>query len=138
MERRGDGETNVILEPSDRTVLLKLDRPLMQRVVDNLLKNALIHGRPATGPVRVRVQHGNNCSELTITDSGPGISEHDLPHLMEPFYQADKSRSGENAGFGLGLSLCKTIVEAHGGELILTSQLGRGTEALVRLPCEIM
>jgi signal transduction histidine kinase len=76
------------------------------------------------------VRHDIGCIELTVTDSGPGISLHDLPHLTEPFYQVDKSRSGKNAGFGLGLSLCKTIVEAHGGELILTSQLGLGTEVL--------
>jgi two-component system, OmpR family, sensor histidine kinase CpxA len=136
IKQRGDGAADVILDPTDKPVVARIDRPLFIRVVDNLIKNSLIHGRPAPSPVRVQVQHGNGCIELTVTDSGPGISEHDLPHLMEPFYQADKSRSSENIGFGLGLSLCKTIVEAHGGELILTSHLGWGTEALVRLPCE--
>ncbi len=136
IKQRGDGAADVILDPADKPVVARIDRRLFFRVVDNLIKNGLIHGRPASGPVRVRVQHGDGCFELIVTDSGPGISERDLPHLMEPFYQADKSRSGENAGFGLGLSLCKTIVEAHGGKLLLTSHLGRGTEVLVRLSCE--
>jgi len=136
IKQRGDGAADLILAPADKAVVARIDRRLFKRVVDNLIKNALIHGQPAPSPVKVRVQHGNDCIELTVTDSGPGISEHDLSHLIEPFYQTDKSRSGENVGFGLGLSLCKTIVEAHGGELILTSHLGRGTEVLVRLPCE--
>jgi signal transduction histidine kinase len=135
IKQRGDREVDVILVPADKGVMARIDRRLFFRVVDNLIKNALLHGRPAPGPVRVQVKNSNGYIELTVADSGPGISEHDLPHLMEPFYQADKSRSGEKAGFGLGLSLCKTIVEAHGGELILSSYLGRGTEVLVRLPC---
>ncbi|MFH0780645.1 MAG: HAMP domain-containing sensor histidine kinase [Pseudomonadota bacterium] len=133
--RQGDRASEIILEPPDKPILSRVDRRLFSRVVENLLKNGLIHGQPATGPVRVRVRHDLGCIELTVTDSGPGISLDDLSHLTEPFYQVDKSRSGKNAGFGLGLSLCKTIVEAHGGELILTSQLGLGTEVLVRLSC---
>jgi signal transduction histidine kinase len=136
IKQRGEGAAEVILVPTDTPVPARLDRRLFFRVVDNLLKNALIHGRPATEPVRVRTEYRNGCAELTITDSGPGIAEHELPHLMEPFYQVDKSRSGENAGFGLGLSLCKTIVLAHGGEIFLTSRPGQGTEVLVRLPAE--
>ncbi|MBU1567548.1 MAG: HAMP domain-containing histidine kinase [Proteobacteria bacterium] len=135
IKRQGDRMPDIVLDQSEQPALVKVDRRLFTRVVENLLKNALIHGRPAAGPVKVLVKPGNKCIELIVADSGPGISEHDLPHLMEPFYQADKSRSGENIGFGLGLSLCKTIVEAHGGDLILTSHLGRGTEVLVRLPC---
>lgn len=134
IQQQGDSIVDVILEPPENTSICRIDSRLFSRVVDNLLKNALIHGRPAAGPVQVRVRQSNGCIELTITDRGPGISEQDLPHIMEPFYQTDKSRSRENGGFGLGLSLCKTIVKAHGGELILTGKLGQGTEALVRLP----
>lgn len=136
IRRLGDRASAVILLPPDKPTVFRMDRRLFARVVENLLKNALIHGQPATGPVRVHVKYTNDCIELRVTDSGPGIGEDDLPHLTEPFYQADKSRSGENAGFGLGLSLCKTIVEAHGGELILNSHPGLGTEVLVRLFCK--
>lgn len=134
IERQGEWVADIVLEGPAQPVMVSIDRHLFTRVVDNLLVNALIHGQPATGPVRVRVAQGEGSIELTIADSGPGISEEDLPHLMEPFYQADKSRNRESSGFGLGLSLCKTIVAAHGGELILTSRLGQGTTALVRLP----
>lgn len=134
VKRQGEWAANIVLQGPDQPVMARIDRHLFTRVVDNLLINGLVHGQPATGPVTVRVAESNSTIELTVTDSGPGISEEDLPHLMEPFYRADKSRSREGSGFGLGLSLCKTIVAAHGGELVLTSRLGRGTTALVRLP----
>lgn len=132
--RQEEPAKNVVLEKPAHPISAGIDRRLFTRVVDNLLTNALLHGQPATAPIRIGLAQGNGYVELTITDSGPGIREQDLPHLMEPFYQADKSRSREKAGFGLGLSLCKTIVAAHGGELILTSRPGQGTTALVRLP----
>ncbi len=134
IERQGEWAADVVLEGPAQPVMARIDRHLFTRVVDNLLINALVHGQPASDPVIVRVAQGNSAAELTVTDSGPGISEEDLPHLMEPFYQTDKSRNRDSSGFGLGLSLCKTIVAAHGGELILASRLGRGTQALVRLP----
>ena len=134
IDRQGTRAKEVELAGPPEPVTVKLDRHLFARVIDNLLINALTHGQPAEGPVKVRVAEKNGSVLLSVTDSGPGIAEQDLPHLMEPFYRADKSRSREKSGFGLGLSLCRTIVEAHGGVLVLTSRLGQGTEALVRLP----
>ncbi|MDP3480538.1 MAG: HAMP domain-containing sensor histidine kinase [Desulfoprunum sp.] len=133
IKRRGEEAAEVVLEVPEHPVMARIDRRLFARVTDNLLANALVHGLPAVGPVRVRIEQGTCGIEFSVVDSGPGIGEEDLPHVMEPFYQADKSRSRENNGYGLGLCLCKTIVEAHGGELILSSQRGRGTTALVRL-----
>ena len=134
IDRQGIRAQEVELAGPPEPVVVRLDRHLFTRVIDNLLVNALTHGQPAEGPVRVRVAEENDSILLTVTDSGPGVAEQDLPHLMEPFYRADKSRSREKSGFGLGLSLCRTIVEAHGGKLVLTSRPGQGTEALVRLP----
>ncbi|OGR16357.1 MAG: hypothetical protein A2X81_13205 [Desulfobacterales bacterium GWB2_56_26] len=134
IDRQGIRAQEVELAGPEGSVRVRLDRHLFTRVIDNLLVNALTHGQPADGPVRVRVAEENGSVLLAVTDSGPGIAEQDLPHLMEPFYRADKSRSREKSGFGLGLSLCRTIVEAHGGELVLTSRPGQGAEALVRLP----
>ena len=134
IDRQGIRAKEVELAGPPEPVVVRLDRHLFTRVIDNLLVNALTHGQPAEGPVRVRVGEENGSVLLAITDSGPGIAEQDLPHLMEPFYRADKSRSREKSGFGLGLSLCRTIVEAHGGKLVLTSRPGQGTEALVCLP----
>ena len=134
IDRHRETGADIILESSDLPVMARIDRHLFTRVVENLIANALTHGQPATGPPVVRVAPENGGIKLIVTDNGPGIREQDLPHLMEPFYQADKSRSREKSGFGLGLSLCKAIVTAHEGELILTSTPGQGTEALVLLP----
>lgn len=134
IDRQGSRAKEVELTGPPEPVTVRLDRHLFARVIDNLLVNALTHGQPAEGPVKVQVGEENGSVLLTVTDSGPGVAEQDLPHLMEPFYRADKSRSREKSGFGLGLSLCRTIVEAHGGELVLTSRTGHGTKALVRLP----
>jgi len=133
--RQGQWVDDLVLEKPAQPVIARIERNLFTRVVDNLLVNAPNHGQPAGRPVVVRVTESGGTIELTAADSGPGIRAQVLPHLVEPFYQADTSRSRENAGFGLGLNLCRTIVAAHGGVLILLSRLGQGTQqALVRLP----
>jgi two-component system sensor histidine kinase BaeS len=73
---------------------------------------------------------------LRVTDTGIGISPLDLPHVFERFYRGDKSRQRENAaaGSGLGLSICKSIVAAHGGTIEAASTVGKGATFVVRLP----
>ena len=71
---------------------------------------------------------------IRIKDDGTGISEDELPFIMEPFYRADKSRSKETGGYGLGLSLCKRIMEAHGGKIEVDSTLRTGTTVSLFLP----
>jgi signal transduction histidine kinase len=63
---------------------------------------------------------------VTVRDDGPGIPEDDLPHLFEPFFRVDRSRSRKTGGYGLGLSICKRIVEAHGGRIQARNNPGRG------------
>jgi signal transduction histidine kinase len=71
---------------------------------------------------------------LTVQDDGPGIPEEELPQLFEPFYRIDRSRSKKTGGYGLGLSLCKRIVEAHGGRIEVTNRAARGVRVTVALP----
>ena len=98
-----------------------------------LIDNALSH-TPAGGEVSVGVGRQNGRAQVTVTDTGEGIPTSDLPHIFERFYRADKARTRENGGSGLGLAIAKWIVEAHKGDIAVTSTEGRGTEVAVSLP----
>lgn len=71
---------------------------------------------------------------ITVRDHGAGVPAHALPHLFQPFYRADASRARATGGFGLGLSLCQAIVQAHGGRIAIESVEGQGTTVTVELP----
>jgi signal transduction histidine kinase len=71
---------------------------------------------------------------MEVIDKGEGIAAEHLPKLSEPFYRADSARQRNTGGFGLGLYLCRLIVQAHGGDLTIESELGEGTHITVTLP----
>jgi len=98
-----------------------------------LIDNALAH-TPTGGEVAVGVVRQNGRAHVTVTDTGDGIPTSDLPHIFERFYRADKARTRENGGSGLGLAIAKWIVEAHKGDIAVTSTEGKGTEVAVSLP----
>lgn len=99
----------------------------------NLISNA-INYTPAGGFVAVEYENGKNKVILHIRDNGYGIPPEDLPHLFERFYRVDKSRSQVSGGMGIGLSITKAIVEAHGGTISVESQIGVGSVFTVSLP----
>ena len=110
---------------------------LLINLVDNAVKYTPEHGEVA---VEARLEPGANGSRgpraaLTVSDTGCGIPEKDLPRLTERFYRVDKARSRELGGTGLGLAIVKHITQAHGGELKIESRLGKGTRVSVHLPC---
>jgi signal transduction histidine kinase len=98
-----------------------------------LIDNALAH-TPTGGEVSVGVVRQNGRAHVTVTDTGEGIPTGDLPHIFERFYRADKARTRESGGSGLGLAIAKWIVEAHKGDIAVTSEEGRGTEVAISLP----
>lgn len=119
-------ERNQRLElAGDTGVILCADRLLLRQVLVNLLHNA-IKFSPSGGLVRLTVTHRpGEGTDMTVEDSGPGIAEEHRPYVFDRFYRADRSRSREQGGSGLGLSIVKWVVETHGGTVTLEeSSLG--------------
>jgi heavy metal sensor kinase len=109
------------------------DAQRIQQVATNLLTNAIRFNRDH-GEIRVSVGTDDRNVILEVADTGEGISPEDLPHIFERFYRADKSRSRARGGKGLGLAICKAIVDAHSGSIVVSSQPGAGSVFTVRLP----
>jgi signal transduction histidine kinase len=105
----------------------------LSQVVVNLVTNAIRYNAPG-GTVLVRTISQPQCILLTVSDTGQGIASDDIPHLFERFYRADKARSGNMTGAGLGLAITREIVEAHGGKIKVTSELGNGSVFTVSFP----
>lgn len=105
------------------------------QLANNLIDNALKY-TPEGGRVSVRLTAAGPESELTVSDSGIGLAPDDVPRVFDRFFRADRARGRSSTrGAGLGLSICKTIVDAHGGQIECASVLGEGTRFTVRLPC---
>ena len=115
--------------------LFRGDAGQLGQLVTNLLTNAIHYNRPG-GEVTATVTTAEQDVELSVADTGCGIPEEDRCHIFERFYRVDKARSREQGGCGLGLAICKSIVEAHGGSITFTSEVDKGTTFLVRLPCQ--
>jgi signal transduction histidine kinase len=88
----------------------------------------------AGGQVRVSLIRKDGAADITVMDSGIGIAPEDLPRIFDRFYRADKARSREQGGIGLGLAIARWIVEAHRGQIRVESALGQGSTFSVTLP----
>jgi two-component system phosphate regulon sensor histidine kinase PhoR len=109
------------------------DPQLLDMAVTNLLENAVKYS-PSQAEIAVSIQRVGDRVRLTVQDSGIGIPEADLPHIFDRFYTVDKARSRKSGGSGLGLSIVKTIVEKHMGQVAAESHLGLGSSFMISLP----
>ncbi len=109
------------------------DEDLLSQVWSNLLDNA-IKFTPAGGRIGVSLRRAGDRAEICVSDTGPGMDEVTLSRIFEQFYQGDTPHRGE--GSGLGLPLCRRIVELHGGTITAESTPGQGSRFLVSLPCQ--
>ena len=130
----GDRPPGVVLGAAPAERFAQVDPDRIRSVLNNLLENALRHSRPGGGPVRVSVEAESAVSQVRVADDGPGIPPEDLPRLFEPFFRVDRSRSRTTGGYGLGLSLCRRIMEAHGGTVEARNRPGGGAEFTLTFP----
>ncbi len=114
--------------------VISADRMRIRKVLGNILDNAVKFSHGRAQPVEVRIEARASEIIVRVKDKGVGIPEHELPRLFEPFYRVDRSRSRETGGYGLGLSLCRRIMEAHGGSIAIASREGDGTEVSLTFP----
>ncbi|MEK7950118.1 sensor histidine kinase [Luteolibacter soli] len=124
---------NVDIKRQGEVALISGSPDRLALVISNLLENAIHHGREG-GAVAVTTRQNESEVVIEVADDGPGIPEEDLPHVFERFYRADKSRTGSQGRYGLGLAICRGLVEAEGGTIGVESEIGKGTRFTVRLP----
>ena len=117
----------------EASVFVVADRALLSRAVVNLVDNAIKY-TPEGGRIRVRVNAQDGSAWIEVSDTGPGIPVEHRARVFERFYRIDKSRSREIGGAGLGLSLARLAVEAHGGRIELDSSDSGGATFRIVLP----
>ncbi|MFN3649410.1 MAG: sensor histidine kinase [Armatimonadota bacterium] len=121
------------LEPIDPALMVAGSGSELARLFTNLLENAARH-TPPEGSVTVSARVEATSVVVAVTDTGEGIAPEHLPHLGERFYRVDAARSASTGGNGLGLAICRSITEAHGGRMSFESRVGEGTTVRIRLP----
>ena len=127
-------KSNIAFIPLDRAAQVEADKTLFEVMIKNILENAIRYN-PAEGePIQVRVEQMEHTYEIKIRDYGPGLSKEDLIKVTEPFYRPGQSRSRQSGGFGLGLYLCKQIVEAHQGTITIENHEETGAVVAVTIP----
>lgn len=111
------------------------DPARLAQVITNLLANA-IQFTPSGGTITLRTHRdgGEGNARFSISDTGPGIAPDQLPRLFERFHRADASRARATGGHGLGLAICKAIVEAHGGGIAVESEIAKGSTFTIFIP----
>ncbi len=114
-------------------VMINMDESYMARVIDNLGSNAIKY-TPSGGRVEVRIELKDQQAYIQVTDTGLGIPEEDLPHIFDPFYRVRQAGHAQVEGSGLGLSIVKTVVEQHHGQVTVESAPGKGSTFRVTLP----
>ena len=130
-----EGQTpGIRFESAPETCQTFVDTEQIETVLKNLLANALKYSPAENAPVEIRLKKSDAGTLIEIQDHGPGIQDGELDLIFEPFYRTDKSRNRKNGGYGLGLSLCKTIIEAHGGTIDVQSNAGKGAMFSLHLP----
>lgn len=109
------------------------DQKRLHQAIFNLVSNAVKYSTEG-GHIQIHVDDGEKTVSLIVEDQGIGISEEDLPLIFERFYRTDRSRNRKTGGSGIGLTIVKAIVQAHGGKITVESKEGYGSRFVVTLP----
>ncbi|MBN1998248.1 HAMP domain-containing histidine kinase [candidate division KSB1 bacterium] len=133
---------SVVAEYKDRKPAIKIQKPLQPAVIKldserirmairNVLDNAVKYSEPGDENITLSLEKSGKGIHIFIVDSGPGIPAEQMPYIFEPFYRVDGSRSRKKGGYGLGLSLSRKIMRAHGGDMEIKNNPGRGVTVIL-------
>jgi signal transduction histidine kinase len=126
-------DEGIVLEVSGETAAIDGDRALLQRLIENLLTNALRYNQPH-GFVSIAIERDSTTVRLAVANSGPAVAPDVAPRLFEPFLRTDDSRSRDSGGAGLGLSIVAAVASAHGGEATASARPDGGLVVTVTFP----
>ena len=110
-----------------------IDKKRIRQVLDNLIDNAVKHSSTGT-KISIAARKNNGEIMVTVTDEGAGISREDKPHIFDRMFQTERTHKPGVTGAGLGLSICKGLIEAHKGRIWIESEEGKGTRCFFTLP----
>jgi len=126
-----------IIDNSKTEPVFNIDTDRFARVIDNIISNSLKYRRPGVrGKITLTINEYEHSVIFEIKDNGMGVDKKSLPRIFDTLYRADKARSNVSEGSGLGLSVCKQIVELHGGMIWAQSDMGKGLSIFISLPLE--
>jgi signal transduction histidine kinase len=111
-----------------------MDEDRIRIALRNLLENAVKYSLPDSRAVEIAVVPSDASVATRVSDDGPGIPEGDMAQLFEPFFRVDRSRSRKTGGYGLGLSITKRVMDAHGGSVAVENRSPRGARFTLTLP----
>jgi signal transduction histidine kinase len=131
-----DNKNQLLQLETDGPLLLSVDENKMFEITDNLINNAIKYS-PRNKNITIRVQRKNNVATLEVQDEGPGFTDHDKTHLFQRFSRLSAQPTAGEHSTGLGLSIVKTLVEAHGGQVWVDSN-GQDKGALVKVELPIL
>ena len=123
----------LLFKADDGMPILRIDGVKIEKAIRHLVANALTH-TPDNGNVTVNTRHSADYAIIEVQDTGSGIAPEVIERIFEPFFRGDTARTVEKGGVGLGLTIVKMIVEAHGGTVIAHSQSGMGSVFILSLP----
>jgi signal transduction histidine kinase len=129
-----DQEVNLKLDLPQEKPTVKGDNARITQCLNNLLNNALRH-TPKNGKVTISLRNKERSAEIAVMDDGTGIDETHLPYVFDRFYRVDSDRNRRTGGSGLGLAITKALVQAHGGDIAVSSAgKGQGSKFVISLP----
>jgi signal transduction histidine kinase len=114
-------------------VIADVDPDRMRQLVDNLVENAIKYS-PDGGDIVMALANDGGTAQISVSDNGIGIPADDLPHLFQRFHRGTNVDDRRFHGLGLGLYICRSIAEEHGGQIWVTSEMGVGTTFRITLP----
>lgn len=124
---------NISIEYEEKEQIIYCDKDKMSQILNNLISNSIKYSKEKS-KIIITCNIEPKLVIIRVKDTGIGIKETDLPYIFERFYRVDKSRNSKTGGVGIGLTITKAIVNAHGGEIEAKSEYGRGTEFIITLP----